>query len=147
MTKSGETRIEEVPAGCLDDLDRRINLFNAAQLAFGGTLEREIGYAVKDGHQKIVGGVKGCVYLQECLYISILFVDEPYRARGLGRSLMNRAEQEARRAGVRLVHLNTFDFQATGFYEKLGYEVFGVLDHCPAGHRRYYMKKMLGDPD
>jgi hypothetical protein len=32
-----------------------------------------------------------------------------------------------------LSHLDTFDFQAQAFYEKLGYEPLGVLNECPPG--------------
>jgi len=39
--------------------------------------------------------------------------------------------------------LDTFDFQAKDFYTKQGYEVFGILDNCPEGHKRYYMKKNI----
>jgi hypothetical protein len=39
--------------------------------------------------------------------------------------------------------LDTFDFQVKAFYEKLGYELFGILDDCPPGHRRYFLKKAL----
>jgi hypothetical protein len=39
--------------------------------------------------------------------------------------------------------LDTFDFQARGFYERNGYELFGTLDDCPPGHKRYYLKKAL----
>jgi hypothetical protein len=42
-----------------------------------------------------------------------------------------------------LSHLDTFDWQTKEFYLKHGYEVFGVLDDCPPGHKRYYMKKVL----
>jgi hypothetical protein len=40
-------------------------------------------------------------------------------------------------------HLDTFDWQAKEFYEHLGYEVFGILENCPRGHNRYYMKKVF----
>jgi len=36
-----------------------------------------------------------------------------------------------------------FSFQARGFYEKVGYTVFGRLDDCPPGHSRFYMQKPL----
>ena len=42
-----------------------------------------------------------------------------------------------------LIHLDTCDFQSKDFYLKQGYEIFGVLDNCPKGHKRYYLKKML----
>jgi hypothetical protein len=33
--------------------------------------------------------------------------------------------------------------QDKDFYLRHGYEIFGVLDNCPPGHQRYYMKKLL----
>jgi hypothetical protein len=43
---------------------------------------------------------------------------------------MDRAEIRARERGCHSAWLDTFSFQARGFYEKLGYEEFGRLD-CP----------------
>lgn len=80
--------------------------------------------------------------MRECLYISVLFVDEKHRKQGLGHILLEAMEQEAKSLDIKLIHLNTFDFQAKDFYLKHGYEVFGVLDDCPQGHKRYYMKKV-----
>jgi hypothetical protein len=39
------------------------------------------------------------------------------------------------------VWLNTF--QARGFYEAARYELFGMLDNCPAGQKRYFLRKRL----
>jgi len=44
------------------------------------------------------------------------------RGRGVGRELMDRAEIRAREGGCHSAWLDTFSFQARGFYEKLGYE-------------------------
>jgi ribosomal protein S18 acetylase RimI-like enzyme len=46
-------------------------------------------------------------------------------------------------AGCVGVWLNTFSFQALGFYQRLGYEVFGSLDDHPRGSQRYFMRKLL----
>lgn len=59
--------------------------------------------------------------------------------------MLNKIEEEAKEAGVELIHLDTFDFQAKEFYLKHGYEVFGTLENCPLDHKRYYMKKNLKD--
>jgi hypothetical protein len=48
-----------------------------------------------------------------------------------------------RKVGCTMSHLDTFDFQARDFYERNGYELFGALDDCPPGHKRYYLKKAL----
>jgi hypothetical protein len=39
--------------------------------------------------------------------------------------------------------LTSFSFQAPGFYQKLGYEVFAVLEDHPRQHRDYYLCKRL----
>jgi hypothetical protein len=44
---------------------------------------------------------------------------------------------------VKNVFLDTFSFQAPGFYQKLGYRVFGELVDFPPGHTRQYLTKRL----
>ena len=77
------------------------------------------------------------------MYLELLFVDEAHRNKDLATILLQRVEKEAKAMGVSLVHTDTYDFQAKDFYLKQGYEVFGVLDDCPTGHKRYYLKKVL----
>ena len=75
--------------------------------------------------------------------LDLMWVREDLRGRGYGRRLLELAEEKAREHGARSVHLDTFSFQAPGFYEKCGYQVFGELNEFPSGHQRYYMKKQL----
>jgi GNAT superfamily N-acetyltransferase len=77
------------------------------------------------------------------LHIDLLFVPESMRGNGAGRSLISQAEDEARRRDCRGVWLDTFSFQARGFYEKLGYSLFGSIDEHPPGHSRFFMKKIF----
>ena len=60
---------------------------------------------------------------------------------------MKQAEALALARGCDAIFLDTFDFQAPGFYEKLGFEVFGVLPDYPRGHKRFYMVKQLAQAD
>lgn len=124
-------------------LNSKMDKFNAEQLSFVGDIELEKNYLIKDQIGNIIAGIKGCFYLRECLYISPLFVDEDKRKQGLGSILLQTIEQQAKSMHIRLIHLDTFDFQAKNFYLKHGYEIFGVLDDCPRSHKRYYMKKVL----
>lgn len=124
-------------------LNSKIDKFNAKQLSFVNNVELEKNYLIKDQNGNIIAGIKGCFYLRECLYISVLFIDEDKRKQGLGSILLQTIEQEAKSMNISLIHLDTFDFQAKDFYLKHGYEVFGVLDSCPKGHTLYYMKKVL----
>ena len=92
---------------------------------------------------KVIAGIDADIYIWNILFVSVIFVDEEYRDKGLGSILLNKVESEAKKLGVKLSHLDTFAFQAKEFYEKHGYEVFGTLDDCPEGHKRYYLKKEL----
>ena len=83
------------------------------------------------------------MYCWNVAYIDTLCVDEAYRGKGLGAKLLAEVESAAKEKGCYLIYLDTFDFQAKEFYEKQGYAVFGVLDDCPKGHCRYYLKKAL----
>ncbi len=75
--------------------------------------------------------------------VSVLWVDTAHRKQGLGSQLLKEMELEAKAKGCTIMQLDTFDWQAKGFYEKNGYSVFGTLEDCPKGHCRYYMKKLL----
>ena len=90
----------------------------------------------------IVGGLVGETYFG-WMFVSLFWVSEKYRGKGWGKSLMESAEKEARKRGVRQVYLDTFSFQAPGFYKKLGYREFGRLTQFPAGHDQIWMSKVL----
>jgi len=70
-------------------------------------------------------------------------VPESLRGRRIGSDLLSRAEAEARTRGCSNVWLDTFEFQARGFYERLGYRCFGELAEYPPGFSRYFMTKVL----
>lgn len=90
----------------------------------------------------VIGGLLGVTYWN-WLELNILWLREDLRGQGLGSRLLGMAEAEALRRGCGRAHLDTFDFQALGFYQKHGYSVFGQLDDQPAGHTRYYLRKTL----
>lgn len=77
-------------------------------------------------------------------HIDMLVVPEALRGRGVGRRLMQAAEAEARRRQCHHMLLDTYDFQARPFYEKLGFEVFGQLDGPGPIYPRFFMMKKLG---
>lgn len=98
---------------------------------------------IVDGEGRIIAGCIAEMYFWKVAYVEILWVDDQHRHQGLGTILLTAVEEAARAEGCTLIHLDTFDFQARGFYERLGYEVFGTLEDCPEGHCRYFMKKKL----
>jgi len=81
---------------------------------------------------EISGGVAGwiglhvfrAIELDECVEISGLIVDEGVRSRGVGKLLLDAAEEWARSLGYRAiwVHSNVKRQRAHGFYMRNGYE-------------------------
>lgn len=103
-----------------------------------------LGFVVKDSKAGVVGGIYSKLLLGNCLSIDLLWMNEEFRKQGLARKLMQTTEAAAKKLGSHLSMVDTFDFQALGFYLKCDYSVFGVLDDCPCiGNKRYYLKKAL----
>lgn len=91
---------------------------------------------------KTIGGLWArSVY--DWLYVELLTVPEPLRGRGVGSDLMRRAEEVAMQRGCVGVWLDTYGFQARAFYQKLGYEVFGIIEDHPRGSQRIFLRKRL----
>ena len=91
---------------------------------------------------RIIGGLVGETFLG-WLYVSALWVAEGHGRQGYGRRIMETAEAEARRRGVKNAYLDTLSFQAPDFYAKLGYREFGRLADFPAGYDRCWLAKAL----
>lgn len=75
------------------------------------------------------------------MHVDLLAVPESLRGQDVGTALMQRAEAMARERGCVGAWLDTFAFQARGFYEKLGYNVFGEIPDHPVGSARYFLRK------
>jgi hypothetical protein len=56
---------------------------------------------------------------------------------------MSTIETQGRLRGFRGAWLDTFSFQAPGFYESIGYQPFGELPDFPPGSRRHFFWKPL----
>ena len=103
---------------------------------------RPLIIVLNDSEGQVIGGLSGRT-AYDWLFVELLFVPDSLRGRGVGTDLMKRAETEALERGCHSAWLDTFEFQARGFYERLGYTCFGELSDYPAGFRRYFMKKAL----
>lgn len=105
---------------------------------------RPLVVTVRDEQGHVVGGLwAGTGY--GWLFVALLFVPEALRGRGIGTDLMARAEHEAISRGCHGAWLDTYKFQARGFYERIGYSCFGELNDYPPGFARYFMKKVLSE--
>jgi GNAT superfamily N-acetyltransferase len=112
--------------------------FNTAQAGPPGARPLCIVIAGEGGRP--AGGLWGRT-IYDWLAIELLVVPEALRGQGVGRALLERAEQEARARGCIGAWLDTFSFQARGFYEKLGYSLVGTIPDHPIGGARHFLMK------
>lgn len=99
-----------------------------------------IGILLRSDDGKVIGGLQGN-HNSNWLYINALWVDSIYRGKGYGKQMMLAVEEEVAKRGVSNAYLQTT--HALGFYQKLGYEIFGVIENSPTGFNMYYLKKSL----
>ena len=95
-----------------------------------------------DAEEAIAGGLWGGT-AYGWLHTDLLIVPENARGNGIGTRLMQLAEEEAISRGCHSAWLDTHDFQAQPFYERLGYIAFGKLPDYPLGHSRIFLRKAL----
>src|SRR5262245_56313645 len=115
--------------------------YNASQV--GETPFRQFALLLREPQRvEVVGGLYAYL-LYDWLSVELLIVPEQCRGHGFGTELMRRAEAYATNSGCVGIWLNTFSFQARGFYEKLGYDVFATLDDHPRGAQRFFLRKRL----
>ena len=91
---------------------------------------------------EIIGGLYGRS-MWGTLEIKTFAVKPENRKEGIGQKLMLEAEAEAKRRNCRFISLDTFSFQAPGFYEKIGFEKIGTETDFPKGCEKYYYRKKL----
>lgn len=99
-----------------------------------------LAVTVRDTAGQIVGGLWGRTEY-EFLFVELLALG-PARGSGVGRTVMGMAETEAKHRGLRGIWLDTWTFQAPGFYQKLGCVECGRITDYPAGHDRvFYVRR------
>ena len=93
--------------------------------------------------QEGIGAVLTADILWDWIYIDELWVSPELRGEGLGRKLMQLAEEFATVQGLQGIWLWTQSWQAEGFYRQLGYSQFTRFDDFPKGHSRIGFRKTL----
>jgi ribosomal protein S18 acetylase RimI-like enzyme len=140
-----ETEVDKVRRDLLRSRLRAANTAASPVLAAlrGTPGEREVPLHVwaSDESDELAGGLVGHTWAT-WLQVTYLWVDERHRGARLGSRLLAEAERVARdERGCGAVRLETWDFQAPGFYEKQGYEVVCVIPDYPPGITEYTLVK------
>ena len=128
-----------------DRADRDIilaRLVECEAAAAGPPEIKSLAVLLKDEAQRTIGGLWGTSVFR-WLVVEYVLIPDDCRGLGLGTELMRRAEDIARERNCIGIWLDTYSFQARGFYEKFGFTMFGEVAEHPPGHQRHFMKKLL----
>lgn len=128
----------------LQKISEGIQAFNQGYLPNEMVFEPDTRFAVfaRNENDEVVGGIRAKAFWNYCI-IELLWLSEETRGRGVGTKLMAQAESYVKSKGFEYIRAEALDFQAKGFYEKLGYKVFGELSDHPKGHTTYCLAKGL----
>jgi GNAT superfamily N-acetyltransferase len=96
---------------------------------------------VRDANDRLLAGARAIVRFG-AVEIRGLWVDGSLRGKGVGRTVVMAVENHSAVLGARMALLDTYDFQARPFYEKLGYQCFATFEY-PNGAKRFYMSRSL----
>ena len=109
---------------------------------FKNEINKPIEIIARDEQNEIIGGLYGHS-IWGTLEVKTLVVKLENRNQGIGRKLIIEAEKEAKNRNCRFISLDTFSFQAPGFYEKLGFEKIGTETDFSKGFEKYYYRKKI----
>jgi ribosomal protein S18 acetylase RimI-like enzyme len=121
----------------LDDLLNQ----QASQATGAGFVNEIVALEAWDGDIRL-GGLTA-KFGREWVFIELLALEETARGNGAGARLVTKLEEIAAERGKSGLWLDTYSFQAPGFYEKLGFQRVGHIPDYPKGHARYFYAKRL----
>ena len=103
--------------------------------------EEEYNFIVYDDN-KVIGGAIGFIKYN-WYFLELLYVEKEYRNQDIGTKLIRALEEYSKKENLTGIRMETWNFQAKGFYEKMGYTVWAEIKDCPPGTIDYHLKKEL----
>lgn len=106
-------------------LEQNLHSFDYEQTNTNNNKKISFGYYDEN---RLVAGITAKIEGYKILYIETLFVDLKYRHLGIGKNLMQQMEQRAIFEGIKVIRLDTYSWQALGFYQKLNYKIAATIN-------------------
>jgi ribosomal protein S18 acetylase RimI-like enzyme len=128
----------------LEILSQGIQSYNQQFMSDDIVFEGDTRFAVfaRDDNNNVIGGIRANAFWNYCI-IELVWLSYAARGLGLGKKLMQQAENFALKQGFSYMRVETLNVQAKPFYEKLGYKVFGTLNDYPEGFSTYCLVKKI----
>lgn len=140
MVRIEENNKEAYKQSILEGL-RENNKKKCQWLRENDSKEKSKNFLVFDD-DRLIGGAIGYTRYH-WYFLDLLWIEEDYRGKDIGTSLIKKIEEYAQEEKLTGVRMETWNFQAKGFYEKMGYQLYGTIEDCPPGTIDYFFKKRL----
>jgi predicted N-acetyltransferase YhbS len=142
--------IDTIDDATRDVVHEELRRFNQAKNAvFWAALEcaehaaRPLNVIALDAAGRVAGGLFAETRFA-WMKLAIMAVREDLRHQGIGKRLLLMAEAEAVNRGCKYAFADTMDYQAPGFYHRLGYTTSGCIDDWDShGHAKLFLVKLL----
>ena len=141
MKEELRIEIEQEPQHAIQALEDKLYVYNS------NTINRHDGRlfskTIRDENGNLLAGVGGWTWASAC-EITLLWVREDMRSKGIGSKLLEAAEEEAIGNKCNTILARSYSFQAPYFYERNGYRVEHIIENFPNGYRYFSLIKTLG---
>jgi ribosomal protein S18 acetylase RimI-like enzyme len=122
----------------IDYLDKKIADFNWENWEVS---ERTpLAVQIKNEKGEVIAGAAGRTF-GDWLLINTLWVSDELRGQNIGSKILKEIELAAKQRGCSKCLLDTLNFQAMPFYEKLGYTTQWIQQNYPKTGCKYFMLK------
>ncbi|QMT61719.1 GNAT family N-acetyltransferase [Legionella sp. PC997] len=118
------------------------NLKRFNELIIGAYETKPFCIYATNNENEVIGGVKGDIFGQLCR-IFTMWIHENYRGKKLGTKIFGELEKLAIDNNCNIIQVDTTEFQAKEFYEKMGFSVFATLPDNFIGYKSFILRKKL----
>ena len=123
-------------------IDEGLDRFCEKYLPLSENQDIPLNRKLVDNEGNIIAAILAELDADRSTDIDGIWVEAPYRNRGIGSYLLREVEREANEKGTYLFIGNACD-RNIDFFKKNGYTVRGVLDDYPKGHTAYEIEKRI----
>lgn len=124
----------------IGEIEEKLEEYDEAHISY--SMDGRISLGIEENGQ-IVAGLDACMTAFKILYVSTVFVEENYRRKGYGRTILLEMEQRAKKLGANTIRLDTFGYQGKDFYLAMGYEQVGFYRNEEDDYEEYFFLKRI----
>jgi len=135
-----KTEIVDLSDKQIEELENALEEYDKEYIKY--KISGSISIGIMDG-ETLAAGLDACMTAFGILYVSTVYVGEPYRRKGYGRRLIEEMERRAKSLGANTVRLDTFSWQGKDFYLAMGYEQVGYYKNREDGYEEYFFMKRI----